>query len=176
MTCISGIRLFFVIRLWFMKSSDSHYSIGYATNTIEANLAIVTATMPTLWPLARVWFPNMFESMGINRPYLCPDIECVPCASTTQLRMTGSSDATPHIHPSAPPLRAKIIWLQRPHSNPSFVRPPIATPVSDDHDSGLGGNEAVALSDMRAPKRGAAIPVLRGTAGRTESPPCGRRQ
>jgi len=165
------MRLYFVTRLWFTKPDpglDAHYSIAYATNTIEANLAIVTATMPTLWPLGRAWFPNMFESMGINRPYLCPDIECVPCTSTTQLRMAGSGDAAPHNHSSTPPLRAKIIWLQRPHSNPSFVRPPIGTPARGENDSGLGGSDVIELSDIRVPKRVAAIIAsARGHRGRT---------
>ncbi|KAG7291799.1 hypothetical protein NEMBOFW57_001820 [Staphylotrichum longicolle] len=74
-TVTSVLRLYFIIRVWYVKPEDTHYSLGYTLNTIEVNLAIVTATIPTLWPLARLWFPAMFESMGLNRPYLYPDIE-----------------------------------------------------------------------------------------------------
>ncbi|KAK3990281.1 hypothetical protein QBC44DRAFT_65447 [Cladorrhinum sp. PSN332] len=168
-TCISAIRLFCVIRLWYIKPAfDPHYTIGYATNTIEANLAIVTATMPTLWPLARTWFPNMFESMGINRPYLFPEIEVHAAGSSTTQHTTARRKCGV-IPPTASssPLRAKILWLQRPRT-PSFVlrSPPPMTPTKGAGGrlprprQGWGNDDAASgLSDIRGRRQ-----ALGGTA------------
>ncbi|KAK4192516.1 hypothetical protein QBC35DRAFT_469850 [Podospora australis] len=52
-------------------------------------------------PLARLYFPGVFESMGINRPYLVPDIE------VRATPMTSTSGGPPH---------ARILWLSRPRT------------------------------------------------------------
>jgi hypothetical protein len=154
------IRLYFIIRLWYSDVEDQHYSVGYTLNTVEVNLAIVTATIPALWPLARRWFPAMFESMGINRPYLYPDIEVgyVPSSDgrrPSQQRAAGggggqeegagpgaSGAAGPQGSSSSPALQGRILWLQRPRP-PSFLR---GTP-----DGGCGGGpgSSVGLTDIR---------------------------
>ncbi|CAP64898.1 uncharacterized protein PODANS_1_12890 [Podospora anserina S mat+] len=115
-TCISIVRLYSVIRVWYLRPADGHYTIGYTTNTIEVNLAIVTATIPALWPLARVWFPDVFESMGINRPYLYPDIE-------VQVRASVGQQIT------SPALRAKTLWLPRRPHTPSYIRGSASPPT-----------------------------------------------
>ncbi len=45
---ISILRLYFVIRVWYLEPIHIHYSLGYTTNMIKVNLAIVTATIPAL--------------------------------------------------------------------------------------------------------------------------------
>lgn len=116
-TCISIVRLYSVIRVWYLRPADGHYTIGYTTNTIEVNLAVVTATIPALWPLARVWFPDVFESMGINRPYLYPDIE-------VQVRASVGQQIT------LPALRAKTLWLPRRPHTPSYIRGSASPPTA----------------------------------------------
>ncbi|KAK3392968.1 hypothetical protein B0H63DRAFT_5656 [Podospora didyma] len=106
-TAISGLRLYSLVRLFYLKPSDSHYSIGYTTTTIEVNLAIITASVPALWPLARRWFPGVFESLGINRPYMYADIE-VGYATKRSINNSRASH-TPNS------LRAKISWKEHKH-------------------------------------------------------------
>ncbi|KAK4157021.1 hypothetical protein C8A00DRAFT_40604 [Chaetomidium leptoderma] len=132
-TLVSVLRLYFIIRLWYLDPEDAHYSLGFSLNTLEVNLAIVTATLPTLWPLGRHWFPAMFESMGLNRPYLYPDIE----------RTAGPGAGAGA--QASPALRGRILWLQRPRP-PSFLHPTTA-------DEGLAGGESggssLGLTDIR---------------------------
>ncbi|KAL1836604.1 hypothetical protein VTJ49DRAFT_4879 [Mycothermus thermophilus] len=135
-TFASALRLYYIIRVWFLRPADRHYSIGYTLNTIEVNLAIITATLPTLWPLGRLWFPRAFETMGLHRPYLHRDIEVGYASHVgppppqdghaenggTELSKDGASPA------AAPttklPLKAKILlWLQRPKRPLSVLRP-----------------------------------------------------
>jgi len=67
--------MYYVLRLYYLPTEDRHWSIGYVCSCVEINLAIITASVPALWPLARRWYPGAFESLGIDRPYLYPDIE-----------------------------------------------------------------------------------------------------
>ena len=131
------LRLFFIVRLWYFKTDDAHYSLGYTLNTVEVNLAIVTATIPALWPLARLWFPGVFESMGINRPYLYPDIE------------VGYAEH------ASPAFRGKILWLKRPRP-PSCVRP-----VAEDGMPAGAGGLGLGPTDIR----GQRVAVAGATAG-----------
>ncbi|KAK3935242.1 hypothetical protein QBC46DRAFT_346837 [Diplogelasinospora grovesii] len=48
---MSVVRLYYVIRAFYTKPADPHYSLGYTTDTVEINLAIITASVPALWPL-----------------------------------------------------------------------------------------------------------------------------
>jgi hypothetical protein len=169
----SAIRLYFIIRLWYSDVEDEHYSVGYTLNTVEVNLAIVTATIPALWPLARRWFPAMFESMGINRPYLYPDIEVgyVPSSDgrrpSQQQRAAGggeegagpgASGAAGPQRSSSPALQGRILWLQRPRP-PSFLR---GTP-----DGGCGGGpgSSVGLTDIRGQRGVYGATLKRWTVG-----------
>ncbi|KAK3363387.1 hypothetical protein B0T25DRAFT_596600 [Lasiosphaeria hispida] len=99
-TIISIVRLYYIIRLYYLSPDDRHYSLGYITSNMEINLAIVTASVPALWPLARRWFPGVFESLGIDRPYLYPDIEVG--YATQQSRAGGA-------------LQVKVSWQKRKH-------------------------------------------------------------
>jgi len=94
------VRLYYVVRLYYMSPQDRKFSIGYITSTVEINLAIVTASVPALWPLARRWFPGAFESLGISRPYLQPDIE-VGYATQGGSCTTNSHSKT---------LKGKVTW------------------------------------------------------------------
>ncbi|KXX79266.1 hypothetical protein MMYC01_203987, partial [Madurella mycetomatis] len=157
-TLVSGLRLFFVIRTWYFpvdEDKDRHYSLGYTTTTIEVNLAIVTATIPALWPLARRWFPSLFDSMGIDRPYMYPDIEVgylsPPRRAGDQVAMAaGAGQATPAFS-------ARIRWLQQPRP-PSYVRP--ATDEGPPGDS--SGGHSPGLADMHAQE------VFEGAAAQRE--------
>ncbi|KAK4200636.1 hypothetical protein QBC40DRAFT_326498 [Triangularia verruculosa] len=105
-TCISIIRLYSVIRVWHIKPPDGHYTIGYTTDIIEVNLAIVT-------------------SMGINRPYVYPDIEVQVRASMSQQMRS-------------PPLRAEILWLQRgPHTPITLGKVAVVERDKDDDYHGI---------------------------------------
>lgn len=150
--------MFFVIRTWYLpvdEDKDKHYSLGYTTTTIEVNLAIVTATIPALWPLARRWFPSLFDSMGIDRPYMYPDIEVgyvspPPRAGDLAAMAAGAGQATPTFS-------ARIRWLQRPRP-PSYVRP--ATDEGPPGDS--SGGYSPGLADMH--RQG----MFEGTAAQRE--------
>lgn len=152
------VRLYFIVRLWYFEVEDQHYSIGYTLNTVEVNLAIVTATIPALWPLGRRWFPAVFESMGINRPYLYPDIEVgyVPSSGGRDSRQAAEGGgAGPGAEGAAAAqgsssggggsaLQSKILWLQRPRP-PSFLR----CTSDGGGGGGGGGGSSVGLTDVR---------------------------
>lgn len=180
-TMVSIVRLYLVIRQWYFVREDMHYSIGYATNTIELNLAIVTATIPALWPLARLWFPSVFESMGISRPYLYPDIEVGYISSRAGASQPtagagAGADVGNLTAPKAtikPALRAKTIWLPRPRP-PSYIRPVAANgglPGEDDNDG--SGDRDVGLTDIRQQRvfggGGTGMGVDSGIGGRSQS-------
>lgn len=59
------------------KGPDSSFNIGFVTNALETNLAVVAACGPALWPLARRWFPRAFSNLGLSRGYQgdIPDID-----------------------------------------------------------------------------------------------------
>lgn len=147
-TAISVLRLYFVIRTWYVPpaTDDPHYSLGYTTTTIEVNLAIVTATIPALWPLARHWFPGVFDSMGINRPYMCPDIEV---GYLSQPRGGQAAAAGQRA------FRAKVRWRQHARQ-PSCVRPAADAGSSDTRT----GSSHTVLEDVH--RQG----VFETTAGR----------
>jgi hypothetical protein len=73
----SILRLYLFYRHFYVTSSDPNYTIRYVISPLESNLAIIAASLPPLWPLARRWFPGMDERLGINRPHQA-DIEVQP--------------------------------------------------------------------------------------------------
>lgn len=99
------MRLYYVLRLYYLSPQDKKFSIGYVTSTVEINLAIVTASVPSLWPLARRWFPGAFETLGISRPYLQPDIEVGYATS-----QAGSGSYTANLNPQSRMLKGKVTW------------------------------------------------------------------
>ena len=105
MTIISAVRLYYIVWLYYLPPGpDMHYAIGYITSSVEINLAIVTASAPALWPLARRWFPGVLERMGVNHErgvHLYPDIE-VSYATPTESQGDGGRR-----------LRGKVTWHQK---------------------------------------------------------------
>ena len=108
---------------------------------MEIHLAIVTASVPALWPLARRWFPSLFVSLGISRPYLHPDIE-VGYATTQGSTQNGGSNSKT--------LRGKVVWRDLRHVPGGAV--------SADAD---GNGSQVSLTDMRG-KKGGGGPGIAG--------------
>jgi hypothetical protein len=57
---------------WFQKfysgkaSKDIYYSFGWAVSPIECNLAIIAASIPSLWPLFRKAFPTLFSDLNYS--------------------------------------------------------------------------------------------------------------
>ena len=77
-TAVGAVRLYFLYRNNYVpKEDDSNFSIGFVTNALETNLAVIAASGPALWPLARRWFPRAFDNLGLTRGYQgdIPDIE-----------------------------------------------------------------------------------------------------
>jgi hypothetical protein len=56
--------------MYLPRQGDYSYSIGYVTTAFETNLAVVAASGPALWPLARRWFPGFFSGLGLSRGYV----------------------------------------------------------------------------------------------------------
>ncbi|KAH8895311.1 hypothetical protein GQ53DRAFT_838978 [Thozetella sp. PMI_491] len=75
---VGFLRLYVFAQKWATpKGPDSTFSITYIISSIESNLAIIAASGPSLWPLARRWFPGLFSNLGLSRGYQgdIPDIE-----------------------------------------------------------------------------------------------------
>lgn len=66
---ISCVRLGMLVN-WFNQfykgkgTKDIYYSFGWAVSPIECNLAIVAASIPSLWPLFRRAFPTLFSDLN----------------------------------------------------------------------------------------------------------------
>ena len=110
-TVMSSMRLYFNVRIYYMTPEDRHYSLGYVCTCIELNLGIVTASVPSLWPLARRWAPGMFTSLGINHPHLSPDIEL---SYATQPSSTGQPTKQ---------IRSKTTWHAHNNTSESAAEP-----------------------------------------------------
>lgn len=52
-TVFSCVRLYYLVELYIDTNPDANYSISFVTSAIEANLAIITGSVPALWPLVR---------------------------------------------------------------------------------------------------------------------------
>jgi len=112
---MSIVRLYYVIRLYYIEPEDRHYSLGFVVGCVELNLAIVTTSVPAIWPLARKWFPKFFVSIGIDRPHhQYPDIEIAYITEPSSRSSRTSSKV----------YRGKIIWKDRrgnPNSGTSYA-------------------------------------------------------
>jgi hypothetical protein len=69
--------------MYLPRQGDYSYSIGYITTAFETNLAVVAASGPALWPLARRWFPGFFSGLGLSRGYVGHIPAIVEEATTT---------------------------------------------------------------------------------------------
>jgi hypothetical protein len=47
-----------------VPNADPSFSLGFTSSCIEGNLAIITASIPALWPLARLWYPSFFARLS----------------------------------------------------------------------------------------------------------------
>lgn len=68
-TVIGIIRVIDVHKIFFGKpdpTEDHFHSITVVYSSVEVNLAILTATIPTLRPLMRKWFPSLFGGTSAN--------------------------------------------------------------------------------------------------------------
>lgn len=99
-TVFSAVRFYYVYRVFFDSPADPTYSLGYVLSAVESNLAIVAASVPALWPLARRWFPSMDDRLGINDRYQ-PDIEVQSFAGGAELAAGVDS-----------PLKVKVTWTR----------------------------------------------------------------
>ncbi|KAB5536224.1 hypothetical protein GE09DRAFT_1226951 [Coniochaeta sp. 2T2.1] len=92
---VGGVRLYFIYKNTYLpKTPDSHYDIGYITTCLETNLAVMAASGPALWPLARRWFPGFFQNLGLSRGYQgqIPDIETTTMPHDLSKEETVSRD------------------------------------------------------------------------------------
>lgn len=99
MTVISVVRFYYVYKVFFDIKDDSSYSLGFTLSIVESNVAIIAASVPALWPLARRWWPKMDEKLGVNLPHHA-DIE-------VQVETLGTHDDAP---PTSPPPRVHLRW------------------------------------------------------------------
>lgn len=77
-TIVGCVRLYFIYKANYTPPPpDGHFNIGYITTALETNLAVIAASGPALWPLARRWFPGFFRNLGLSRGFQgdIPDIE-----------------------------------------------------------------------------------------------------
>jgi len=105
---MSGVRLYYVVRLYYLRIEDRRYSLGFLCSSVELNLAIITASIPTLLPLGRRCFPSFFTSLGLDRPHCYADIEIM--YATNPIRARDTSKA----------YRSKIVWRDRAGSPSEF--------------------------------------------------------
>ena len=67
-TIVSCIRLKLLIDVFKPDpnhpETDPTFSFGPCCESIEGNLAILTASMPALWPLIRQWFPRFISRLN----------------------------------------------------------------------------------------------------------------
>lgn len=130
-TAISAVRLSYLYRIFYTIEGDPTYSLGFVLSSVESNLAIVAASVPALWPLARRWFPSMDNMLGLNQP-LQPDIEVQAGAFDDLYGSVGR------------PARVVVRW-NRPEMSPArsgtiLVKDsPMAPPEGDGPSSGKGG-------------------------------------
>lgn len=99
-TVLSAVRFYYVCRAFFDNPADPTYSLGYVLSAVESNLAIVAASIPALWPLARRWFPSMDDKLGMNDRYQ-PDIEVQSFGGAADLAAGVGS-----------PLKVKVTWTR----------------------------------------------------------------
>lgn len=116
-------------RLFYVVEADSTYSIRFTLSQIETNLAVVAASAPPLWPLARRWFPSMDAKLGINDPHY-PDIE-------VNMFSTGGTET----EKLAKPMKVKVTW-----------RKGMSSPTGTDPE-GYGGSGGVLESPRGSVRR-----------------------
>lgn len=146
-TIVGCVRLYFIYRSNYLpKSPDSNYNIGYITTALETNLAVMAASGPALWPLARRWFPSFFENLGLSRGYQghIPDIEAT---MPHELAKAGTSN-------SSRSGRLRTLFAHKKGGAKVSIRPPRPGRQSNQvlgrvYASHTIGGGSFALKDMR---------------------------
>jgi len=157
-TIVGCVRLYFIYRSNYLpETPDSNYDIGYVTTAFETNLAVMAASGPALWPLARRWFPGFFQSLGLSRGYQghIPDIEETTMRHELGKTETGGSSRT-----------TRMLFRLFSHKKGSAASVSVVRPSGGGQGSraGNGGRRIVVEG------RGLALKDMRGdrARGRTE--------
>lgn len=69
-TVVAIIRLVAIYKLFYVPpdpNKDPFYDIGVVYNTVEVNLAIVSASAPALRPMFRKWWPKLFGAISSGK-------------------------------------------------------------------------------------------------------------
>lgn len=93
------MRVYYFYVYLYAPSADPIHSLGYTTSAVESNVAIIAATVPALWPVARRWFPSIDDTLGVNRHHQA-DIE-----------VQTLGDLDPAAAGAGPP-RVKVTWIR----------------------------------------------------------------
>ncbi|OBT75204.1 hypothetical protein VF21_06156 [Pseudogymnoascus sp. 05NY08] len=67
-TVVAIVRFVELYRLFYVPNPDGDpfHSIGITLSTVEANVAIISATIPALRPLGRLLMPGLFAGSSVN--------------------------------------------------------------------------------------------------------------
>ncbi|KFZ07883.1 hypothetical protein V502_09679 [Pseudogymnoascus sp. VKM F-4520 (FW-2644)] len=67
-TVVAIVRFVELYRLFYVPNPDGDpfHSIGITLNTVEVNVAIISATIPALRPLGRLLMPGLFAGSSVN--------------------------------------------------------------------------------------------------------------
>lgn len=67
-TVVAIVRFVELYRLFYVPNpgGDPFHSIGITLSTVEANVAIISATIPALRPLGRLLMPGLFAGSSVN--------------------------------------------------------------------------------------------------------------
>ncbi|KFY08617.1 hypothetical protein V492_06071 [Pseudogymnoascus sp. VKM F-4246] len=70
-TIVAIVRFVELYRLFYVPNPDGDpfHSIGITLSTVEANIAIISATIPALRPLGRLLMPTLFAGSSANYNY-----------------------------------------------------------------------------------------------------------
>lgn len=106
-----------IYKLFFSKpdpNADSYHDISLVYASVEVNLAIVSASIPTLRPLFRRWFPSLFGGSSKKQSQYPYDQNSI----TGRMRTIGSSHVDRDI-----PLKDVLSSSRRPRTEVASVSP-----------------------------------------------------
>ncbi|KAK2809717.1 hypothetical protein FQN50_003562 [Emmonsiellopsis sp. PD_5] len=68
---VAIVRLVELIKLFYYPNptADPFHSIGITLSAVEVNVAIISASIPALYPILRVWMPGIFGSSTAKYSY-----------------------------------------------------------------------------------------------------------
>lgn len=95
---VGAVRIYFFWAILEDPGPDPLFQLEFVITAIETNLAIIAACGPSIWPLARRWFPSFFANLGLERgfqgelPYIDGGRKIFPVTPTATYRNINSSD------------------------------------------------------------------------------------